>query len=357
MKKADIRKFDPNGAGQTDGNAFGLPFTAKESNVVLIPVPFEMTTSYGRGTAKGPKAILDASPQLDLLDAEYAEHGLSRPWEFGIHMEGESAKIKSLNKTGCQLSKPIIARGGNLGSNKSLAVKLQKCNKISHELNSIVFQKAGKHLSDKKIVGIVGGDHSVSFGAIQAVAHKFPKLGILHVDAHADLRQAYEGFEHSHASIMNNVVHKIPGVEKLVQVGIRDFCDEEYKLATGHKKISCYFDYAIRDRLLSGKSWAAVVKEIIAKLPQNVYVSFDIDGLDPALCPSTGTPVAGGLSFHQATFLLRELALSGKRIVGFDLNEVAPSGRKNDEWDGNVGARILYKLCSAALFSQGARNR
>ncbi len=356
MKKADIRKFDPNGAGESDGQIFGLPFTAKESNVVLIPVPFEMTTSYGRGTVNGPQAILDASPQLDLFDAEYAEHGLARPWEFGIHMEAASAKIRALNKTGCQLAKPIIAKGGRLGQNKGLISKLQKANKISHELNSIVFDKASKHLSDKKIVGLVGGDHSVSFGAIQAVAHKFPKLGVLHIDAHADLRTAYEGFEHSHASIMNNVIHKIPGVAKLVQVGIRDFCDEEYKLATTHKKIDCYFDYAIRDRILNGKSFASLAKEIIAQLPQHVYVSFDIDGLEPALCPSTGTPVAGGLNFHQATFLLRELGLSGKKIVGFDLNEVAPSGRKDDEWDGNVGARILYKLCSAALYSHGARN-
>lgn len=356
MKKADVRKFDPNGAGISDGHIFGLPFTAKESNVVLIPVPFEVTTSYGRGTAKGPKAILDASPQLDLFDAEFAEHGLSRPWEFGIHMEAISAKIRELNKTGCQFAKPVIAKGGRIGQNKSLKVKLEKTNKVSHQLNSLVFEKTKAHLDAHKIVGLVGGDHSVSFGAIQAVAQKYPKLGILHIDAHADLRTAYEGFEHSHASIMNNVIHKIPGVAKLVQVGIRDYCDEEYQLATTHKKITCYFDYAMRDKLFAGKSFADLAKQIISHLPQHVYVSFDIDGLDPALCPSTGTPVAGGLSYQQATYLLKELALSGRKIVGFDLNEVAPSGRKGDEWDGNVGARILYKLCSAALLSQGARN-
>jgi agmatinase len=356
MKKADIRKFDPNGAGDAGGHIFALPFTAEESNVVLIPVPFEMTTSYGRGTAKGPKAILDASPQLDLFDGEFSEHGLARPWEFGIHMERPAAKIREWNKTGCQLSKPIIAKGGRLGNSKALIGKLQKANKISHQLNAFIFEKTRKLLAAKKIVGIVGGDHSVPFGAIQAVAQKYPSLGVLHIDAHADLRTAYEGFEHSHASIMNNVVHKIPGVAKLVQVGIRDYCDEEFELATKHKKISCHFDFMIRDQLFAGKSFAAIVKGVIKELPENVYVSFDIDGLDPALCPSTGTPVAGGLSFQQATFILKELALSGRKIVGFDLNEVAPSGRKDDEWDGNVGARILYKLCTIALFSNGARN-
>jgi agmatinase len=356
MKKADITRFNPNGAGINDDKIFGLPFSEKESNVVLIPVPFEMTTSYGRGTSKGPKAILRASPQLDLFDADLAPHGLPRPWEFGIWMEPESARVRSLNKQGCQLAKPIIAKGGNLGKNKTLLSKLQKANKVSHALNAFVFERCLKNLQQGKIVGLVGGDHSVSFGAIQAVAHKHPGLGVLHVDAHADLRTAYEGFEHSHASIMNNVIHKIPGVAKLVQVGIRDFCDEEYELATKHAKVTCYFDGTLRDRLLQGEAFAAAVKEIISHLPQKVYVSFDIDGLEPWLCPSTGTPVPGGLNFHQACYLIKALALSGRTIVGFDLNEVAPSGQKGDEWDGNVGARILYKLCAAALLSQGARN-
>lgn len=356
MKKADIRKFNPNGAGSADGNIFGLPFNDQESNLVLVPVPFEMTTSYGRGTAKGPKTILEASPQLDLFDVEYAELGLPRPWEFGIYMEPEAARVRSLNKEGCQAAKPVIAKGGEIGKNKNLKAKLLKANRISHALNTFVFERFQKYLQKNKLVGLVGGDHSVSFGAIQAVAQKHPGLGILHIDAHADLRSAYEGFEHSHASIMNNVINKIPGVAKLVQVGIRDFCDEEYQLATTHPKISCYFDAQLRDRTMKGEAFQKITKEIISRLPKKVYVSFDIDGLEPWLCPSTGTPVPGGLSFQQASFLLKELALSGKTIVGFDLNEVAPSARKDDQWDGNVGARILYKLCAATLYSQGARN-
>ena len=98
MKKADITKFNPNGAGSNDSGVFGLPFNYQESNIVLLPVPFEMTTSYGRGTVSGPKAIRDASPQLDLFDADFAALGLPRPWEFGIHMEKELNQIKTLNK-------------------------------------------------------------------------------------------------------------------------------------------------------------------------------------------------------------------------------------------------------------------
>jgi agmatinase len=356
LKKANISKFNPNGAASGDAGIFGLPFTYQESNVVLVPVPFEMTTSYGRGTVSGPKAIREASPQLDLFDAEFASHGLPRPWEFGIHMEKELRQIKTLNKDGCQAAKPIISKGGEIGKNKTLQVKLAKANKISDSLNKIVFDKSRKALQQNKIVGLVGGDHSVSFGAIQAIAQKYPKLGILHIDAHADLRDAYEGFEHSHASIMNNVIHKIPGVSRVVQVGIRDFCDEEYQLAKSHPKIDCHFDVAVRDRLFKGESFEKIVASIIRPLPDRVYISFDIDGLEPSLCPSTGTPVPGGLSFQQASFIIKAVALSGRTIVGFDLVEVAPSGKKDDEWDGNVGARILYKLCAAALFSHGVRN-
>lgn len=356
IKKADISKFNPNGAGSSRAGIFGLPFNYQESNIVLLPVPFEMTTSYGRGTVSGPKAIRDASSQLDLFDAEFAPLGLPRPWEFGIHMEKELRQIKTLNKEGCQAAKPIISKGGEIGKNKALQTKLAKANKVSDSLNKIIFDKSRKALQQNKIVGLVGGDHSVSFGAIQAIAQKFPKLGILHIDAHADLRDAYEGFEHSHASIMNNVIHKIPGVSSLVQVGIRDFCDEEYQLAQKHPKIDCYYDVVVRDRLFKGEAFEKIVSSMIKNLPDNVYVSFDIDGLEPWLCPSTGTPVAGGLSFQQACYIIKAVALSGRKIVGFDLVEVAPSGRKGDEWDGNVGARVLYKLCAAALFSHDVRN-
>jgi agmatinase len=356
MKKANVAKFNPNGAGSNKSGIFGLPFSYQESNVVLVPVPFEMTTSYGRGTVSGPKAIRDASPQLDLFDADFATLGLPRPWEFGIHMEKEISQIKNLNKEGCQVAKPIINKGGEIGQSKTLKTKLLKANKISDSLNKIEFDKCRKALQQNKIVGLVGGDHSVSFGAIQAISQKYPKLGILHIDAHADLRDAYEGFEHSHASIMNNVIHKIPGVSRIVQVGIRDFCDEEFQLAQRHPKIDCNYDVAMRDRLFKGESFERIVASMIKKLPEKVYISFDIDGLEPWLCPSTGTPVAGGLSFQQASYIIKALALSGRKIVGFDLVEVAPSGKKGDEWDGNVGSRVLYKLCAAALFSQGGRN-
>lgn len=348
--------FDPNGAGIQDANIFGLNFTLEESNVVLIPVPWEATTSYGRGTAQGPQAIFEASPQLDLFDADLAPLGLSCPWKYGIAMEPIAGALVKLNKKACKLAKPIVAAGGQVKGHKTLERNLRDVNLMSETLNAWVYERSAAYLKRNKIVGIIGGDHSVSFGAIQAAAERHPGLGILHIDAHADLREAYEGFSFSHASIMHNVVSQIPQVGRLVQVGIRDFCDSEFEMATGHPKIKTFFDSQVKNRMFGGESWATLCKEIIASLPENVYVSFDIDGLEPWLCPNTGTPVPGGLNFNEAIFLVKMIHTAGKKIVAFDLNEVAPGDRKDDQWNGNVGARILYKLCGVSLLSQGAND-
>jgi agmatinase len=138
-----------------------------------------------------------------------------------------------------------------------------------------------------------------------------------------------------------------------VQVGIRDYSRAERDTARhlGHRA-RVHYNHALFKRLAAGESWSFIATDIIRTLPASVYISFDIDGLDPAYCPGTGTPVPGGLSFDQAVFLIEAVAASGRKIVGFDLCEVAPDPR-GGEWDANVGARLLYKMCGAALFSQG----
>jgi agmatinase len=199
---------------------------------------------------------------------------------------------------------------------------------------------------------VLGGDHSVPYGAIARMAETYADFGVLHVDAHSDLREAYEGFEWSHASIMFNVVRKIPHVTRLVQVGIRDFAKGEVDfVATSAGRVRVHYDAQLAERGFAGESWRDICDSIVGELPDRVYVSFDIDGLDPKLCPSTGTPVPGGLSFQQAAYLVKRLVESGRTIIGFDLNEVVP-GPDGDEWDANVGARMLYKLCGWALHSQ-----
>lgn len=356
FKKVDVSTFDPNGAGETNGGIFGLNLDPKECHLHLIPVPWEPTTSYLKGTAKGPKAVLEASPQLDLFDAEFGQaFGLWRPWEYGIFCEPESREVKQWNREACIHSQKVIDAGGQL-TTKALKQACKKTNEYSQKLNDWVYTQTKKKIAANKFVGILGGDHSVPYGAIQAIAHHHVEIGILHIDAHADLRFEYEGFSDSHASIMNKVLRTIPQVKKLVQVGIRDFCDMEYEQTQQNERLKTYFQFMLNDSEAHGTTWDAQCAEICAHLPQKVYVSFDIDGLDPALCPHTGTPVPDGLSYRQVCSLLKNLIKSGRQIVGFDLVEVAPHPQfKNDQWDGNVGARILYKLCASLFASQGLK--
>src|SRR5262249_14983889 len=152
-------------------------------------------------------------------------------------------------------------------------------------------------MEQDKIVGVVGGDHSVSFGAIRAASERWRELGILHVDAHADLREAYEGFTWSHASILYNVHERIPHLGNIVQVGIRDFGVAEANRIEAWGNVTAFTDHEIAWELGSGESWMRIAARAVRPLPENVWVTFDVDGLDPSLCPRTGTPVPGGLSW------------------------------------------------------------
>ena len=343
--------FDPSAAAVPGSGIFGLPCTIEESKVVIIPVPFEATTSYRKGTAKAPEAILVASHQVDLDD-----HEVGRPYEAGIAMLPIPKKIAALNRRATRLADPIIKAGGEIapGDIKTLRAR-KEVHRAGKHVNGWVYQTAKKFLGDdkkKRIPVVLGGDHSVAFGAIQAYAERYPGLGILQIDAHADLREAFEGFTWSHASVMFNVANEIHGVERLVQVGLRDLSALEVKMIdSGTRLFAPFYDSDIAFRLASGEPFVKIAGEIVSRLPERVYASFDIDGLDPSLCPHTGTPVPGGLSFNQATILIRTIKESGRKIVGFDLVEVAP-GPRGDDWDANVGARMLYKLIGFTLLSQ-----
>jgi agmatinase len=333
--------FDPDAPAGEGSGAYGLPHTADEARVILIPVPWDATTSYRAGAANGPEAIRRASRQVDLFDMETGE-----PYAAGIHMLDEDEAIRRLAADARSAAAPIIAAGG-IGDADALDI----VNRLGGELNRWVRAEVERWLDRGKLVGVVGGDHSVPYGAIAAFAARHPGLGVLHIDAHADLRRAYEGFTHSHASIMYNVMIDLD-VAKLVQVGIRDLgAAENAFIREAGGRIVTHFEPELAALRFGGESWADQCARILAPLPDAVYVSFDIDGLDPAYCPHTGPPVPGGMSYAQVQYLLRALGESGRRIVGFDLNEVAP-GPEGDEWDGNVGARLLYKLIGWSLRTQ-----
>jgi agmatinase len=336
IRRIETARFDADGAGDAQGSVFGLPYGEAESSVVMVPVPWEPTTSYGAGAAKGPEAIREASRQLDLYDPELAEIGLARPWVFGLHMTAADPQIAAWNEQACRAAR---------GQPRDVAL----VDALSWKMVERVEARVGAVLDAGKIAGVVGGDHSVAYGSIAAASRR-GAIGVLHVDAHADLRVDYEWYAHSHASVMHGVLRDLPGVAKLVQIGIRDLSAAEAQRIRDDPRVHTVFDHALR-----GVDFEVCCERLVEQLPPRVWVSFDIDGLDPALCPGTGTPVPGGLGFRQAMSLLSRAARSGREIVGFDLVEVAPSPF-HGQWDGNVGARILHRLCGAALLSRGARD-
>lgn len=338
-------KIDPNAKADADG-IYGLPFTESEAMVVYLSVPWEATTSYGKGTAKGPESILKASTQMDLFDLDFID-----PYQVGLFMKKAPALIKRWNLEAKKFAQKIIdSSEDDIKSKKDLQLALKKVNDHSKSVNNWVYLETQKFLKQGKIPVIVGGDHSTPFGAIKAYAEKFPGLGILHFDAHSDTRKRYMGFEHSHASIMYNVSEQVPQISKFVQVGIRDFCEEEFNYTQENpQRFKVYFDQTLTRRKQSGENFLEIAQEIANSLPDKVYISIDIDGLDPKYCPNTGTPVPGGLEFQELLTIVYAVYKSGRQIVGFDLVEVSPGN--DDEWDANVGMRLLYKMTALSLAS------
>lgn len=345
-KEKKIAKFNPNDIGDAENNIFGLPFNPDEADLVIIPVPWEVTVSYSAGTAAGPEAIYEASYQVDLFDANVED-----AWKMGVSMLPIDKKIEQESKRLRKKAEKYIdmyAVGKSADSNKTMHAIKEEIDLSCLNLNKKIKKEALKWIKKGKLTALLGGDHSTPLGLMQALAENHSEFGILQIDAHADLRNAYEGFIFSHASIMFNAL-KIKEVKSLVQVGIRDYCQEEKTLIDSDDRIKTFFDSDIKAAQYAGKTWKDQCSEIVNCLPQKIYLSIDIDGLDPKLCPNTGTPVPGGFEFEQIVFLIKSVIESNREIIGFDINEVAPG---EDEWDANVGARLLYKVGNLCLISR-----
>ncbi len=349
-KQQIIDSFDPSQPGLADSNIFGLPFTAEQSEIVVIPVPWEVTVSYGAGASQGPDAVLNASFQVDLHHQEYPEL-----WKQGIFLDSDET-IDAWKEKGQRLkqqAQPIIKAlesGEEIHDEHPLWKDRENINSACRELHDAVRERTLYWISKGKKVALLGGDHSTPLGYYEALAEQHEDFGILHLDAHMDLRVAYEGFTYSHASIMYNAL-KLEQVSKVVSVGIRDFCKEEVDVVRqSGDRVTIMTDADLKAKTFEGATWKDQCENILKSLPQKVVVSFDIDGLYPWYCPNTGTPVPGGFSFEEAAYLLSKLADSGKEIIGFDLVEVAPG---DDDWDGNVGARMLYHMCGAFAKNSG----
>ena len=344
----DLSQFDPNSVGNPNNNIFGLPFLEEDARLIILPVPWEVTVSCNAGTARAPEHVFKASLQVDLFDPEIKD-----AWKEGYFMRPVDKKILMKSdylRKEAELYIHYISEGESVQDNKFMCKTLKEVNAGSIYMNEWVYQQSKDLMESGKLVGLLGGDHSTPLGFFKAIAQKHGDFGILQIDAHCDLRKSYENFNYSHASIMYNALEEIPQLTKLVQVGVRDFCEEEWEyIEKSNQRVITYFDMGIKERLYEGQTWQLIVKEIIDHLPQKVFISFDIDGLDPKLCPHTGTPVQGGFETEQIFYLFKKLLESGRHLIGFDLNEIG-LGHSHD-WDENVGARCLFKMCNMLVAS------
>ncbi len=264
----------------------------RKARYAVLPIPYDGTVSFQVGTRNGPRAIITASQQVELFDEEYKR-------------EFYEAGIATLSPIAPEMSGP-------------------------KEMHEAIYEAAKKVVRDGKFLISLGGEHSISSGLVRAVLGKHKKLSVLQVDAHADLRAEYEGTPYSHASVMRRVAEM--GVP-LVQVGIRNYSLEEHKFIT-KSKLS---PISVRE-LRENPDW---IQEAVDGLTDEVYVSIDIDGFDPAYAPGTGTPEPGGMDWFEVTLLLKAVAMN-RRIVAADLVEVLPlPGSAQTEF---LAAKLIYKL-------------
>lgn len=337
--------FNADSTGVQNGAYFGFDFLATDSALSLISAPWDATVSYRDGSSLAPEAIIEASTQVEIYDTHYPNC-----WERGIFTVPIDEQIGRLNSTARSSAKEVIAHleGGGSEIDPAIAKQIAQVNSASEWLNSAIYSSSMSELDNNRIVGLIGGDHSTPLGLIRALSEKHSDFGTLHIDAHMDLRDGYEGFRYSHASIMRRAL-ECSSMSRLTQVGVRDFSATEVEFASSDPRIAQFTDARLMNNRFTGINWATQCEEIVATLPQKVYISFDIDGLQRAYCPSTGTPVPGGLTYNEAIYLILTLTRRGHTIIGFDLNEVSPD--PNDPWDAIVGARMLYKLANATIYS------
>lgn len=344
----DINTFNPNAASNPLLNIFGLPFSKENAELIILPVPWEATININAGTARCMDPIFEAGLHFDLHFHESPDI-----WKRGIHMlpNNTDLLLKSdyLRKE-AELLVDYTCKGASVQQSEFMKQNLQDLNQGGVYIYDWVYDHTIDLITkENKIVGLLGGAQSICVGYLKALSEIYSEISVLQIDAHCDLRTSFQGFSYSHASCMHNVCVDDNHVTKIVQVGIRDYCEEEAKYVNAHKDlIKTFFQEEMDTQMFNGKSWDQITDDIVSQLSENVYISFDIDGLDALNCPNTSMPIAGGMQFSQVTYLLKKIAKSGKKIIGFDLSEV---GVGSSKIDANVGARALWYLCNWTLFT------
>lgn len=274
------------------------------SKIVIIQASYEHTVSYGHGARLGPKAIIEASWQVEFYDDEF---------ERELCFEKGIATLK-----------PICFDES-----------------VDKQALDLIYEQVKEMLAANKFVVTLGGEHTISAAPIRAHYENYPKMSILHFDAHSDLRESYQGSEYSHASVMARVCEFFPP-ERITQVGIRAQCVEEANFIKANN-INTFYVSGIRVGKY-GENW---IKKLVDTLSDEVYITFDVDVFDPSIMPTTGTPEPDGISYKDALNIFREIRFQKKRIIGFDIVELAPI--EGIHHTNLTCARLVYKLLNYAF--------
>jgi len=273
---------------------------AQDSRIVIVPAPYEGTVSYGGGTSKGPQAILEASLQVETRDEETGIDLENLSYSLGAVVPGEGVLAEEYAQRMEDAVRPLAVDG--------------------------------------RIPFVLGGEHSVTIGAVRAVRSVLPHVHVLSIDAHADLRNEYGGTTHSHACVCRRLLEGGP----VTIAGVRSYSAEEAEFAASAKRLRMI---SARD-VLSGKTSA---KNIVSSLGKQVYVTVDVDGLDPSIMPGTGTPEPGGLRWWDVLEILRRV-MKKREVVGMDLVELAPlQGNRVSDF---AAARLAAKMITYALMEK-----
>lgn len=287
----------------TTNNYAGIPdefAQLEKAKVVLIPVPYDGTSTWGKGADKGPEAFLKASENMELYDIETN----SEVYQQGIY-----------------LANPIEE------------------NSTPEAMVNAVHRDTKEYIKRNKFVTLFGGEHSISIGTIRAFNECFDNLTVLHIDAHADLRKSYDGTKFNHAC----AVHEASQTTNLIQVGIRSMDAIEKSFMDEEKTFFAH-------DMVNDEYWT---DKVIDLMTDNVFITFDLDVLDPSIMPSTGTPEPGGLFYYETLEFLKQV-FKDKNVVGFDIVELCPN--KADKSSDFLAAKLYYKMLSYKFMGEAVED-
>ena len=319
--------------------------SSDEAKLVVVSVPWSVTSDYGHGAAYTPDAIIEVSNRKDLYDIrrDISYYGAVATAEIDYNIQECSGRL------GHEAERIALSIEESDTIGERTLSRIERVNIGFGEMQASVYRQVRRIAKSGKQVAVVGGDQSVAFGAVKALSEYHKSIGVLNIDAHADLKQENVPYIYSHTTVMRNIAEELPHVERIVGVGVRDIAHDELAFASANDKIKLFFSEELAARRFEGETWGKICDELCEALPEKVYISFDIDALKIEFCHNTNAPVPGGMTFDEVIYLINRVVATGHTIVGFDITEVVPN--LDNAMDANVASRLLGKMIVATLNS------